>query len=149
MSKLLFIVPCLVGPFLTGCAMFGEKAHCGFRFEILKPPYIDTSMPVLVQSTSPTVSGQPMGITTGPIGGGDHYFQSPPQTIPVPCAPQAPPVRTYAPPLAAPCGEEGPALTQSQWRSVLRGMAPLNAPSTPKPERLAAPKSMKQCEPEE
>jgi hypothetical protein len=75
----------LVG--VSGCALTGDKAHCGFHFEILKPPTIDTSNPVLVQQTPGMLHGQPMGTISGPMGGQGQFQQGP----------------MLAPPMALPC----------------------------------------------
>lgn len=82
------IVYCLVLASMgtLGCSLPGDKARCGFHFEVIKPPTINTESPVLVQTGQPIVGAHPMGTVSGPVQEGQflHGPAQPTPTVPVP-----------------------------------------------------------------
>lgn len=91
---------------LSGCGLMGDKRRCGIHFEVLCPPIVETTTPVLVQNGGQQVTAHPMGTLAGPVteGRSIHAPVVPNQTIP-----QAMPSRQGV----TQWGDCGPVLPQS------------------------------------
>lgn len=126
-----------------GCAGLEGKSRCGFHFEILKPPVIESNTPIIVNMGPGMTGVNAIGATAGPIT--ESRTLSAPLVAPyapplmTPCAPPAAlPSRLYAPecvPQQAPLSMEDMCrayLAQQQLR------APQRMPGGP--EKLHAPK---------
>lgn len=87
----------LVG--LSGCSSSGSCARCGWRFEIIKPPMVETHGAVLVHQGAPLMGAMPVGHLSGPIAEPVpvQLRQLPAPRMVLPCEP--------APRAAAPCPE--------------------------------------------
>ena len=83
MRNVLYAILLLL-PSLAGCALTGDKARCGFHFELLKPPSFNTEGAVLIQSGGPALAAHPLGTLTGPLIEGSGRIAP---VVPVPVAP--------------------------------------------------------------
>jgi len=72
--------------------MMGAKRCCGVHFEVLLPPVLDTSTPVLITHQGGTVGSHPMGTLAGPVIEGRSVTQPvgpmPPMAVPMQMPPR-------------------------------------------------------------
>lgn len=112
----------------AGCQIPHNKATCGFHFEILKPPTLNTEMPVLIQSSSPQVGAHPIGSVSGPVQEG-QYLHSPATPMSSGLVPQAPLRRLINQPCNAPCDPKQ-VLTHEDWCIYEAGKAAKKMPQS-------------------
>ena len=60
----------------AGCSSPSCVTSTGWRFEVMKPPTISVSTPILVQGGSSMVSAHPIGTVAGPVTDG-QFTQGP------------------------------------------------------------------------
>lgn len=74
---------------LAGCANDGGcHRSCGWRFEVVKPPIVTTTTPILIQSSSGQFGAHPMGSLAGPVTEGSATHAP---AMPMPAGPLVPP----------------------------------------------------------
>lgn len=96
MKKTTFVVVAAV-LLSAGCASHQNCARTGWRFEVLKPPVIETQGAILVHQSPGLVGAQVLGSMQGPLAG--------PEPVPIMPAPRLGAPRECGPrlkPLAAP-----------------------------------------------
>jgi hypothetical protein len=145
----------------TGCHHCAkcDRVSTGWRFEVLRPPVVEQSAPMLIQQSPGYLSMQSMGAVAGPIAGGQFYsapgLQLAPQAVsctPPPQMPYAAPPPPQAPAAAPSCmsGAAAPAqapaaaparMTCEEWCELMR--------ETARQRRLPMPFKQKQEQQEE
>ena len=117
-----------LGAGLAGCHHCSkcDRVQTGWRFEVIRPPMIEQSAPMLVQQSPGYLTTQSMGAVAGPIAGGEFYQQPAPQMIAPQMAPMAaPPCMPYAngPARSAPAVGQQQRLTCEEWCELMRETA--------------------------
>jgi hypothetical protein len=113
----------------SGCSMPWERNHCGFHFEILKPPTIDTNTPVLIQNGGQQVTAHPMGTSAGPVTEG-QFLHGVPAPMMMPNARPEQRLRLMGPNIASGC-EQPRGMSAEEWCKIMNEMNRMRMPAGP------------------
>jgi hypothetical protein len=82
------------GCLVTGCAHDKcGKIGTGWRFEVIRPPTVEMSQPLLIQQGPGMLQAAPLGAVAGPVLGGGWEHAPGVQMVPQGYAPPLPPLR--------------------------------------------------------
>jgi hypothetical protein len=100
----------------AGCSLPGEKVQCGWYAGIIKPPVINTEMPVLVQQQQGLMGASPLGSVSGPVSEGQFIHSATTPVMPQPIPMQSR-LKMIATPQYDPC-PPGTRLTAEEWLKI-------------------------------